>query len=157
MIRLATIEDLPRMSAWAEEFYASSRHLNGFQLERFVQIWTELLRLEAGVIFLATESNAQEEVIVGAIGGMVHRDLYNGELTASEAFWRVREGSRGSGVALYRVFEQWAQEQGCLSIQMVHLTGVMSEKVGKFYLRMGYESIETRYSKRLEQKAEKAA
>lgn len=156
-VRRATLEDLPKMQDWATEFYASSKHLNGFQLERFIQFWTAMLNSGAGVIFVVTESNAQGEVIVGAICGMAHADIYSGDMIASEFAWRVRERSRGAGVRLYYAFENWAREQGCKTIQMVHLSEVMPEKVAKFYLRLGYEAIETRYSKSLKQAAQEAA
>lgn len=157
MLRRATVEDLPKMQGWAEEFYSSSKHLRGFQLGRFIKFWTAMLNSGAGVIFIVTESTALEEVIVGAICGMAHADIYSGEMIASEFAWRVKEGSRGDGVRLYYAFENWAREQGCETIQMVHLVDVMPEKVAKFYARLGYEPIETRYSKSLKCSQEEAA
>jgi GNAT superfamily N-acetyltransferase len=146
MIRTVEIADLPRTECAAREFYASSRAFGEFHLARFVDVWRELLASGAGVIF-AYEYGGRIE---GAIGGLVHRDLYGEALIAEEFFWFIRAAHRGAGVALYRQFERWARERGASSIQMVHLLDLMPEKVGRFYLRAGFQPIETRYQKRLE-------
>ena len=146
MITKATIEQLPLLHACAEEFYAASKHLHLFDLDKFVGLWTDAIESGYGVVFIA-EDNGQ---ILGTIAGMAHQDIYSSEMVASEFFWFVKESSRGGGIALYRAFESWAREQGCKSIQMVHLLDSMPEKVGHFYKRMGFEAVEVRYSKSLE-------
>jgi hypothetical protein len=79
-LRLATVEDLPTMRGCAQKFYASSKFLKEFDIDRFTLVWTNLFQLGIGVIFLA-ESNGQ---IDGAIGGIVHRDIYGDALIAEE-------------------------------------------------------------------------
>lgn len=133
------------MHACARQFYSSSEFLGQFDIERFTQVWTNLLQMGMGVIFLM-ESDGQ---ICGAIGGMVHQDLYGHELIAEEFFWFIESDARGAGIRLYREFENWAREQGADSIQMVHLLDLMPEKVEAFYRRAGFTPIETRYSKKL--------
>ncbi len=140
------------MNVWAREFYASSKFLHGFELERFVNLWTGFLESGTGVIFVAIHG----EEIVGAIGGIAHQDLYNGRMLASEMFWRVNDGERGEGVRLYRAFERWAEEHGCQRIIMAYLHDVMPEKVARFYERLGFVAVETHYSKTLSAMAEVA-
>ncbi len=153
MIRTATIADLARTEAAAREFYASSRAFGDFSLARFCDVWKELIGAGAGVIF----SYEHDGAIVGAIGGLVHRDLYGEALIAEEFFWFIRAAHRGAGVKLYRRFEQWARERGARQIQMVHLLDLMPGKVARFYLREGFMPIETRYAKALARKDAAAA
>lgn len=145
MIRQVEISDLDKLEDAAREFYAASRFLGEFSLARFCELWTQLLESGAGVIF----ADYLDGEIMGTIGGFVHRELYGEELIAEEFFWFVREGARGTGVALYRRFERWARERGAARIQMVHLFDSMPEKVAKFYLHTGFEPVEMRYQKAL--------
>lgn len=144
-IRTATAADLPSMHAAANAFYASSKALRHFDINKFASIWTQFLEVNFGVIFLAEADG----LIVGALGGVIHPDLYGSELIAEEFFWFIQAESRGSGLKLYAKFEEWARSRGAVEIQMVHLLDLMPEKVGTFYRRAGYSPIETRYSKRL--------
>lgn len=146
MIRQIGIDELGQVKRTAQEFYAASRFLGAFSLARFTEVWTQLLSSGAGVIF--TDERAGETV--GAIGGLVHREIYSEVLIAEEFFWFVREEHRGAGVQLYRRFERWARDRGAESLQMVHLFDVMPEKVAKFYLHSGFEPMEMRYMKKLE-------
>ncbi len=142
----ATVADLPKIERCAEEFYAASAFLKGFDLDRFCALWKSLLESGAGVIFSFDDTDGQW---AGMLGGMAYPDIYSGAMTASEMFWFVREGHRGQGVKLYRAFEEWAREQGCKTIRMVHLADVMPERVARFYERAGFVVIETHYSKDL--------
>jgi GNAT superfamily N-acetyltransferase len=146
MIRAISIDELPAIQKGAGEFYGASRFLGKFCLERFCEIWTFLLTGGDGVIF----ADERDGEMVGAIGGIVHREVYSEAIVAEEFFWFVREAYRGSGLALYREFERWAVAHGAQTIQMVHLRDVMPEKVERFYLRAGFHPIETRYAKELQ-------
>jgi GNAT superfamily N-acetyltransferase len=144
VIREIAIDELGRVEEAALAFYASC-FLNHFSLAKFREIWTKFLELEAGVIF-AADSDGE---ITGAIGGLVHPEIYGERIIAEEFFWFIREGFRGEGVRLYRRFEQWARERGAVEIQMVHLFDSMPEKLAKFYLHTGFEPVEMRYRKAL--------
>lgn len=139
-------DDLPRMGKVAERFYASSKHLNGFDIERFTKFWFPLLENGMGTIFAVYD---EEMEIVGAIGGMAYPEPYNGEMQAMEFFWFVQPEHRGVGMKLYRMFEEWARGRGCKRIRMAHLTDLMPEKVHRVYERLGFEQIEVHYSKEL--------
>jgi GNAT superfamily N-acetyltransferase len=144
MIRLATIEDLPRLEACAREFYASSKFLDRFDLARFVGAWELWITAGMGAVFLAEENGE----VIGALGGMVYPEPYSGALIATEFFWFVRDGHRGGpGLRLYKAFEQWAREKGCAHIRMVHLMDSMPEKLTKVYARLGFEAAEVHYTK----------
>ncbi len=144
MIRELDISEVDSLIPLAMEFYSDSRFLGVFDIEKFRQIWAQLLS-SGGVIFV----DDREGVPAGVIGGFLHSELYASNILAEEMFWFAAKDRRGSGVALYRAFEAWARARGAESIQMVHLTDSMPEKLEAFYSRMGFEQVETRYSKRL--------
>ncbi len=138
----ATVADLPKIQRCAEEFYASSQFLKGFDLSRFCDLWERLLADDSSVIFSFDDGAGQW---AGMLGGMAYPDIYSGMMTASF----VREGHRGQGVKLYRAFEQWARDRGCKAVRMVHLADVMPDRVARFYERAGFAVIETHFSKDL--------
>ena len=144
MIR-ATVSDLPRMETAAREFYALSRFLHGFDMARFVTLWTDLLEKDMGVIF-AVENGAG---IHGAIGGVVYPEPYSGDPVATEFFWFIKPEHRGSGLDLYRAFELWARKKGCKQIRMVHLMDLMPGRLAVLYRRLGFEAAEMHYVKEL--------
>jgi GNAT superfamily N-acetyltransferase len=145
MIQRLDVSELDRLGACAYEFYASSRFLADFDPALFREIWTALLANGSGIIFTA-EKNGEIE---GAIGGIVHREIYGDAFVAEEMFWFVREDARGAGVRLYRHLERWAKEKGAANLHMMHLADSMPEKVSRFYRAQGFELAETRYVKSL--------
>lgn len=144
-LRKATIEDLPALSKCAAEFYASSKVLNTFEIDRFCETWTALLRGGTGVIFIFCDG----EEILGTISGVAYKEPYSQEMIAQEFWWYVLKESRGAGVRLYRAFEEWATARGCSRLRMGHLVDSMPEKVAHFYERIGLQREEVVYSKSL--------
>lgn len=145
-IRQAELADLPKLAAGAAEFYAASEFLTSFDIGRFCELWASLLRGPNGVIFI---EEGDDGLINGALGGMIHRDIYGEALIAEEFFWFMRPDTRGGGVRVYRAFEAWAKARGAVSMQMVHLLDSMPEKVARFYHAVGFKAAETRYIKTL--------
>jgi hypothetical protein len=145
MIRTATKADLPRLNDGAQEFYASSRFLSGFDLKRFCSVWESWIGNGIGTIFLLDDG----EKIQGALGGLLYPDAYSPSLVATEMFWFVREDSRGKGLELYRAFEGWAKEKQADQIRMVHLLDSMPEKLEIVYKRLGFVPAETHYVKEI--------
>ena len=150
VITPAQPKDLQRLGPLACQFYAASKFLRAFDMERFESLWKGLLESGNGVIYVL-ESNGE---ITGVIGGVLHPEAYSGELIAQEFFWYVDEKRRGHGIRLYRCLENWARIKGCMELRMAHLSDSMPEKVADFYRRVGYEKVETLYAKRLDEVAE---
>lgn len=144
-IRPLAPRELGALEDCAREFYAASRWLGEFNPAHFHALWSELIHAGTGVIFAALDHGA----VIGAIGGMLHREIYGARLIADEFFWFVRPAHRGAGVALYRRFEDWARAKGAHQIHMVHLFDSMPDKLARFYLRHGFEPVEMRYAKDL--------
>lgn len=146
-IRQATVEDLPNMGECAGKFYASSKVLRDFDLNRFCELWRSLLDSGMGVIFVLED----EGKIHGAIGGVKYPDTYSARQVATEFFWFVDPASRGAGLSLYHLFEKWAREQSCDEIRMVHLADSMPEKLERVYRHLGFERVEVHYRKEFTQ------
>ena len=145
MISLATVDTLGALTALAERFYASSEFLRDFDAATFCNTWREILTAGIGVIIVMSNETGP----TGAIGGICHTDPNNGRMTASEMFWFVAPESRGSGVTLYRAFEEWARLKGCVDIRMVHLSDSMPLKLKTFYEAIGFKEVETHYVKEI--------
>jgi RimJ/RimL family protein N-acetyltransferase len=145
MIREATPADLPRLATCAQEFYASSKFLKNFNLDRFTSLWSSFIAEGIGVVFVF-EKNGE---LQGAIGGMRSADLYSGDPYTAELFWFIREGHRGAGLQLYRAFEKWSRTHKCKEIRMIHLSDSMPERLERVYKHLGFELIECHYGKQL--------
>ena len=144
-MRQAGIGDLPKLEATARAFYASSRFLGDFEMERFIALWTRLLADETGVIF----AFADGAEVVGALGGVVYPDAYSPRMIAVEFFWFVRPERRGKGLQLYYAFEEWAKRKGARQIRMTHLCDLMPENLRWLYGELGFTAIEINYAKEL--------
>lgn len=143
--RQIALSEIDILLPLSREFYSSSRFLVEFDIEKFRQIWTQLMNADMGVILVIEEGGEP----VGALGGFVHAELYSSKVVAEEMFWFASKEKRGVGVKLYRAFENWARLRGAETLQMVHLMDSMPEKLSNFYAHMGFEPVEMRYSKRL--------
>lgn len=146
-IRQLTTDDLPKLAACAEHFYASSKFLEEFKLDHFCKFWECLLSNNVGVIFGLLDG----ERICGVIGGMAFPEPYNGKLVATEMFWWVDQDSRrGTGsMRLYCKFEKWAEDKGCAKVRMIHLSDSMPYVMEGIYKRLGFEELERHYTKDL--------
>jgi len=143
VIRPATHEDVPALVVMGQQFartemYRDSLYENPDQI---TVVMTSLIANEGGTI-LVLES---KDVLIGMMGIICTPHFLSAEMCASEIFWWVTPGHRGDGVRLLRAAELWAKECGATKLQMVAPT----ERVGRFYDRMGFTRIETGYQKAL--------
>ncbi len=145
-VRAAEICDLPKMAEGARQFYASSRFLRKFEIERFCSVWKGFIEGGHGVIFAAFDEDGSP---CGALGGLTYPDLYSEETHAMEFFWFMMPGYRGEGMKLLKMFEQWAKDRGCALVRMAHLSDSMPEKLERVYCRMGYTLVESQFQKEI--------
>lgn len=143
MIRIATIEDLPKLGNIAKEFYSSSEHLDDFNIEIFASNWENFIESGVGIIFLLINNGD----IIGVLGGIKYPDVNSNQLIATELFWYVEKEHRGQGGKLLKEFEEWAKLEGCKKIIMVHMTDFMPDKLSVIYRRKGYKKMEVHYVK----------
>ena len=144
MIRKLELSELDKLSDGAEQFFVEGKIPGKFDIEIFKRNWTFFYEGNFGCIFVLIDEN---EKVYGAIGCIKVPDLMTATIIASEMFWYVLNGHRGEGMKLFNAFEKWAKENGCQSIRMIHLTGLMVDELKSLYLRRGYREVETAYEK----------
>jgi GNAT superfamily N-acetyltransferase len=105
--------------------------------------YLDLIAKGMGVVFVLEVAG----VIVGGIGGLKGPDLHWPRVIAVETFWFVLPEYRGAGLKLMSRFEQWAEENNCDAVAMVHLADSHPEILEKLYTRKGYQLVEKHYVK----------
>lgn len=66
---------------------------------------------------------------------------------AKETVWYIAPEARGrAAISMLRAYEDWAREQGCVSVGMASLA---TNDVSRLYERMGYAPAETHFVKAL--------
>ncbi len=141
----AQLKDVPRILECARQFTS----LLGIPLDEaaYTQFWRQNLLSGGGAIWLL-EADA---VVVGGIGGILKRNPLTGLISAVESFWYVKPEYRGglSAIRLHACFERWAEEQGADDVNMIFMEKSMPEAVRSYYQKVGYELLETVYTKAL--------
>ena len=145
MIHKADIKDLHMVFPLCDSFSAESKFVT-YDKEVFVNSWTSLIERNQGVIFIKEDYG-----IVGFIGGVSYTEPHSGILTSSEMFWYIdpKHRAMGYGKNLLDSFERWSKDRGCKVIIMIHMSDLMPKEVKNFYLKNGYEKLQTSYIKEI--------
>jgi GNAT superfamily N-acetyltransferase len=141
MIRELEISELRLAGEIGREFWEEGCLPGTIKPEVFEKNWTFFINNGMGKIFGLYENGE----LVGAIGGFVIPDLNDGEKTATEAFWFVRDAYRGGGIKLLLYFLKYAKEIGCVRVNMVHLFNEHANKLSKLYVKLGFKPVEAHY------------
>ncbi len=98
----------------------------------------------AGVVFVAEQSPSE---VIGMIALLVVDHPMSHELVATELVWWMDPDYRGgrAALALLHEAETWAKLQGAKRLQMI----APSEKVCRFYEKLGFERVEVAYMRNL--------
>lgn len=108
----------------------------------FCKNWNALIEAGTGKIL-----GVFDPELCGALGFLIFPDINDGEISAIEAFWYVRQGRRGCGIKLLKEFERQAIASGATRLTVVHLSNLMPSKLKRVYDRLGYKPIEEHYMK----------
>jgi len=87
--------------------------------------------------------------VVGMLGGYVTDSITCKQKIFQEVIWYVDEKHRGTGVRLFAHLEKWCMQERVRQIVMASIHNDSHESVHKFYLRKGYQAMETHYIKQL--------
>ena len=141
MIREATVRDIPRLVDMGTRFvqqteYAAHVPVNPGQMARTAE-W--LIESETGTVLVAEKDGR----LVGMLGLTHFTHPLSGLPTTGELFWWSE--SPGEGLRLLKRGEQWAREQGAITMQMI----APNERVGAVYERLKYQRTETNYQRSL--------
>jgi GNAT superfamily N-acetyltransferase len=130
-----------------DQFFKESNLPGKFEAHIFVDTWTKIMNLGLGKIW----ANFQEDMITGAIGGLVHPDPYDGRIVVQEAFWFVHEDYRGglTAIRLYRELENWARHSGASRMVMSCTLNKYVAKLRHLYESLGYRPVDISYFKDL--------
>lgn len=142
-IRAATPNDLDAIVAMGERFIETEYPgAIRFDPERLVSLACSLMA-GAGAVLIAEAADG----LVGMMALTTYQHPMNGDTIATEIVWWMEPEARGGRAALqlFAAGEAWARTQGATKFQMI----APSDKVGRFYERIGFERIEVHYQRSL--------
>lgn len=143
VIRPATLADVPALVVMGQQFAQTElyRDILRENPEQMAIVATHLIEDDTGTVLVLE----RDGILMGMIGLVCTPHFLSGDMYAGEVFWWVTPGQRGDGVRLLRAAESWAIELGAKTLQMIAPT----ERVGRFYDRLGFTRMETSYQKEL--------
>lgn len=146
MIRRATIDDVPIMAVYGEQFFdeAGWGDVASYDLGDCAASLAQMVESDDAIMLVADEGE-----IVGMVAGVIFPLYFNrAHRTGQELFYWVRPGDRnGIGRALLRALADEAKARGCKSWSMIALDKVRPEATGMMYRREGYRPSEHSYIK----------
>lgn len=144
-IRIATMDDAEQLLRMAKQFIGKSE-VPGltYRPGSLIALAQFLLSQPNSTLLVADVSGT----LIGMVGGVVTPNVLDATcLEATEFFWWVEEGHRGSaGIRLLSSFQEWAKVQGAKRVRMAALAGPLCETAEKVYDRLGYQFIEKHFS-----------
>lgn len=143
MIRELKASELPLLYRVGHEFFREAKLPGEFVESVFLKNFTSLINTGAAHCFGAFKDGN----LVGAIGFLVWKDLYDDAKTSVESFWYVFEEHRGQGVRLKKAYEDWTDKNGIKRRMMGAIAGLHDVELGDFYERDGYRRLETTFVK----------
>lgn len=143
MIRGATLDDTDAICRMASSFikaYFDGKIADNSEQVR--QLARDMMQGGERLLLLHDSGHGAD----GMIAMFIFKHPISGERIAGELAWWVDPQVRGSaGIALMKRAEEWARTSGAIRIQMV----APNERVGEFYRRVGYDKVETTYTKEI--------
>ena len=148
MIRIARHEDMSRLVEMGHEFLAETSLAKFTEIDdaTATKMLAGMIEMDTAVVFVA-----EEETIVGFIGGLVYPFYFNiAHMTGQELFWWVEPAYRkGHGGQLFKALEVWAREMGAKTFTMMALDSNRPDTVVAVYKRAGYTPSERSFIKEL--------
>ena len=143
MIRDARFIDIPRLVEMGMQFINESPYSAHIRPHAgaIAELVRNLIGSKSGLVLVYERHQA----VLGMIGVVATNHPYTGAPVMSEMFWYVEPDARGTGHRLLEAAEEWARGQGIEHSVMIS----PSEKVSRYYERIGYAPLESQYIKRL--------
>lgn len=143
VIRPLRVEELPLCVSGAEGFHREFQLPGRLIPEVFIRNWTTFLTQYTATILTAW----QEERLLGGLGALVHPDLNDGRVVATEMFWYVMPEARGgrTAVRLLKAFIVWG-ESHAEETRLAHmLNGTHDAQLDRLYKKLGFRPLEMGY------------
>jgi RimJ/RimL family protein N-acetyltransferase len=141
-IRRAVVEDVPRIAEMGARFIDTEYpHALRFDAEQLAATTQRLMA--HGLVLVADAGDG----VVGMLALTTYQHPLSGDRIATEIVWWVDPEVRGGRAALqlFAAGEAWARAEGATHLQMI----APSDKVGRFYERLGFAKLETHYQRAL--------
>lgn len=140
--------DHPEFVRLANNFYREANLPGTFNQAHFIVSWQKFYEMGVGRIWVSADENLQN--ISGAIGVLIHPDLYDGELVAQELFWFV-EGNAGfkAAMELFYNLENWARWKGAKRLNMACVCNKHMASLRRFYEKRGFRPVDVSFFKDL--------
>jgi GNAT superfamily N-acetyltransferase len=118
-----------------------------FEPPRFEEFWRRMI--DTGTGFMIGYFSGKK--LIGAAGGLVTPDPYDGVTTATEMFLYVdKESRQGIGLFILRKWEEVAKKRGAQRLSMVSLALGIGPQFERILERFGYRPLETHWIKEVE-------
>ena len=140
----ATEHDIYAIACAMKEFENHTKHVK-VDIDYTTGRYKPLVREGKAVFFIL-----RDDVVRGAIGGIKAKDLHEDKLVAVETVWFVNPNYRGQGIKLLKHFEQWAKNEWCDAVAMIHLQDSMPDALKGLYEKRGYSLVESHYVMKVE-------
>jgi hypothetical protein len=104
------------------------------------------IRSEGTCVFILVDD---EGIVQGGLVGTLTEPFMSYRKVAIEMAWFVSKEFRGNRASLGLVtkFEEWGKQMGASNILMADIQGIAN--LGSLYEKLGYEVVETTYSKEI--------
>lgn len=138
------IEEIrPLMESWAKESDADSFGIET-DVDYAVAEMTKWIEQSESDVLVADDGEP-----VGFLALFVTSSILAGQRVAAEKYWYVRSDHRRCGMLLLARAKDWAREHNCTHLLMTasRLAGSMFDKVSRFYVKQGFEHIESSFIK----------
>ena len=121
---------------------AVAEYEDTFKPESVIEIIKTADRMNAFLLII-------NETCQGILYGMTSKSFTSDKIIFQELIWYVNEPFRSYGVRLLRDVEKVLKVRGISIIIMAVLENSKTEKLKKFYERLGYKRMETHYIRSL--------
>ena len=150
-IRVATLDDLPRILVLGEQLHRESPRWSRLSFDRAkaAHFLAHLILEPTGVVFVAERNG----LVVGGIAGMATAHWSSTDVVAQEVSFFMAPGARGTmtAVRLICALQAWAEIRGAKWLQAGTSTGLDPERTAGLYEQLGFSrcaiGLEVEYGK----------
>lgn len=137
MIRVATVDDIPRLVELGRMLHSTSRYASHSYDDGAVASFMEQQIDGAGVIFVAE----RDGVVIGTLLGGITEQWFSADLLAFEYAFFVEPSARHgiTSARLLKAFTTWAELRGAKHVQIGLTTDLCVEGTSRFYRSHGFE------------------
>jgi len=145
LIKEATLDEVGDVVRLMKGMEKETAHVK-VDIEYSIKKYKEMIASGVAHMIMLKNDNGK---MVGGLGFVVGPDLHFPRVIAVETYWYVDPDNRGDGMLLLRYLEDWAKNNGCDAVAMIHLEDSSPESLKKVYQRRKYIKVESHYVKEI--------